>query len=178
MIRGLLAGLMVSLCLGCSPQTGVAGPDPVVLARIDPNADAPAPGLRAAYGLGAPHQGLTLSGLAALGEVELRADFPVGGEVQVWRGVRLTAVLRALGAPEGADVRLTALDGYQVDVPGAMILAHEPVLAYARDGLALDVGGLGPLILVWPRADDPELQDMTDDLWPWGVFAVTVLSED
>lgn len=180
MLERLTIGLLASIMMvGCQAEPD---PDPV---KADPNSlcltgsdlEAPSPSLFNAYGLGAPTRCLSVSDLHALETRTLRAAFPQGGTLREWRGVPLTTVLRALDAEEGGLVRLTALDGYQVDVSWEQIEAHQPILAYERDQLPLTLGELGPVILIWPRQDDPELHQMTDDLWPWAVFSVEIVTQ-
>lgn len=177
-----LAGLFLLLS-GCGRDAGdpsaLAASGPVVLVVTAAGASADA-GQGVAYeGLYAMY-GIELQGARAFSRPELtamswrqmRADFPVGGAERVFEGPRLSDVLRAAGIP-GASVRLTAFDGYEAEVPAEMIAAHEPILALRADGQALAIGGLGPVMLVWPRRTQSALADMNDDLWPWGVFAIT-----
>lgn len=130
-------------------------------------------GLYAIYGIevqGA--RGFTRPELMAMSWRQIRADFPVGSAPRVFDGPRLSEVLRSAGL-EGASVRLTSFDGYEAEVPAALIARHEPILALRADGDPLATGGLGPVMLVWPRLNHSDLADMNDDLWPWGVFAIT-----
>ena len=92
-------------------------------------------------------------------------------------GPRLSDVLAAAGA-SGAGARLTAADGYQVEVSAQMIARHQPVFATHVDGQPLGLGSLGPGILIWPRQSDDRLSDMNDDQWVWGVFAIEALETE
>lgn len=161
----------------CQPEAAPV-PEPVLLTVISEGAPdtAPGEGLFLRYGLTGPALGFTAADLAALGAVEMRADYPAGEAVRTWSGPRLSAVLAAAGAP-GAGARMTAADGYQVELEAALIAAHEPILALSVDGVPLSLGALGPVIVIWPRTDDPALAGMGDDMWAWGVFAVEVLDE-
>ena len=175
-----IALLALSACgRGPADPSALARSGPVVLVVTGAGAPADA-GQGVAYeGLYAMY-GIELQGARAFSRPELtamswrqmRVDFPVGGSERVFEGPRLSDVLRAAGIP-GASVRLTAFDGYEAEVPADMIAAHEPILALRADGQALAIGGLGPVMLVWPRRTQSALSDMNDDLWPWGVFAIT-----
>ena len=173
-------------------QTGVAGlvafavvscvrvpdaPEAAVLCRVEADSVAPSPSLYAAYGTGGPTQCLSLTDLMRLESVTLDAAFPQGKALSRWTGAPVSAVLAALNVPANSDLRLTALDGYQVTAPASLLAEHEPVLAYQRDGDLLALGDLGPLILVWPRHSDPRLNGMTDDLWPWAIFTLEALPQ-
>lgn len=130
-------------------------------------------GLFAIYGIEVQSaRGFTRPELTAMSWRQMRADFPVGAAERVFDGPRLSDVLRAAGL-EGASVRLTAFDGYEAEVPADLIARYEPILALRADGEPLATGGLGPVMLVWPRRTQSTLSDMNDDLWPWGVFAIT-----
>jgi hypothetical protein len=120
--------------------------------------------------------GLSRADLSAMSWRQIRADFPQGAEPRAFEGPRLSHVLSAAGH-EGAGARLTAFDGYQAEVSAEMIASHEPILALRADGQPMSVGGLGPVMLVWPRLNQSALSGMNDDLWPWGVFAITPLDD-
>lgn len=130
-------------------------------------------GLFAIYGIEVQSaRGFTRPELMAISWRQVRADFPVGSPDRVFDGPRLSDVLRVAGL-EGASVRLTSFDGYEAEVPAEMIARYEPILALRVNGEPLATGGLGPVMLVWPRRSQGTLADMNDDLWPWGVFAIT-----
>ena len=148
----------------------------MVLCRVEADRSAPSPSLYAAYGTGGPTQCLSLADLMRLESVTLETDFPQGGALSRWTGPPVSAVLEALNVPANSDLRLTALDGYQVVAPARQLAESDPVLAYQRDGDLLALGDLGPLILVWPRHTDSRLGEMTDDLWPWAIFTLEVLA--
>lgn len=180
MIERLIASVVAGIVMvGCQAESDprASEPDPDILCLTRSDLEAPVPSLFHAYGLGAPVQCLSGSDLRALEMRTLRAAFPQGGSIEEWRGVPLMLVLRALEAEPGALVRLTALDGYQVDVSWEQIEAHQPVLAIERDQMPLTLGEYGPVMLIWPRQDDPELYQMTDDLWPWAVFSVEIVTQ-
>lgn len=160
-------------------------PDPrsgqVVLVVADARTDEPRPVQLADEGLYARHDialdgalGFTRADLSGMSWRQIRADFPANGPERVFDGPRLSDVLAAAGRA-GAGARLTSVDGYQVEIGAGLIARHEPVLAVRADGEPLAIGGLGPAMLVWPRGAHSDLTDMDDDLWPWGVFAVTAI---
>ncbi|MBP7003330.1 molybdopterin-dependent oxidoreductase [Amaricoccus sp.] len=111
--------------------------------------------------------------LAALPQVAIRADFPRGGPVATFTGPKLADVLAAAGA-EGATVTLHAIDGFALTLPVAELVDRAAVLATARDGAPLGIGGLGPAQLVFPRAERSDLAGMNDDWWIGEVFHIAV----
>lgn len=177
MFRMILT-LMAFILTACSPPAIEAGDGPVLVTVFSPGGEASPPreGLFASYGIGIGQRAhfLDADALAGLAHHDIRADFPVGTTPRVFSGPRLSDLMSAIGAGD-AGARLTAFDGYQVEVTTEMIARHQPIIATHVDGEALAVGGLGPVILVWPRQSDDRLEAMNDDLWPWGVFAIETL---
>lgn len=85
-----------------------------------------------------------------------------------WSGVRLSHIAQALGAPEGAEIQLTALNNYAVSVPLSDLTRFDPVLATRRNGTPIGVRDKGPLILIYPFDQYRELQSreyVTRSIW-------------
>jgi hypothetical protein len=116
---------------------------------------------------------LTLEALQALPQTTVSTDFPKGGSVVEFTGPTLEAVLEAAGA-EGATVTVQALDGYAVEVPRAEMVGNGAILALALDGEPLSIGGMGPAMIAFPRAERENLADMPDDWWVWQIFHIKV----
>lgn len=178
----LVAGLLGSVCLAaCSPspdRDSASGDIVTVYGAIGAvdraNVDAITEPL---FGtLGVEFQtalGLNYESLATLQQHTIRTDFPAGGEMRQFSGPLLRDVL-AVAIPDGDLIRVTALDGYQRDIERSRVQAHDVILAISADGKALGLGGWGPTMLVWPRGADPELAEMPDDDWVWGILTIEV----
>lgn len=111
--------------------------------------------------------------LSALPQTTITTDFPAGGAHRDFAGPLLVDVLNAAGA-EGDTVQLMALDGYVIEAPLDELQDKGAVLALSRDGTPLAIGGLGPAQLVFPRVEREDLKDMSDDLWIWQIFHISV----
>ena len=75
----------------------------------------------------------------------------------------------------GRGLRAVAPDGYAVDIPPADLETFPVILAVKRDGKYLGIGGRGPIWVVYPREDFPELQRAKDDdALIWSVFVILV----
>ncbi|MBA3324050.1 MAG: hypothetical protein H0T41_01795 [Rhodobacteraceae bacterium] len=111
--------------------------------------------------------------LAALPQATVRADFPKDGRIVSFTGPLLADVLAAAGAT-GATVTIQAMDGYAVEVASAAMTEKGAVVALARDGKPLGIGGFGPTQIVFPRADRADLAEMNDDWWAWQVYHIRV----
>lgn len=166
-------------CGGPEPEMTASGPVILVVSGAsEPGGDVPAyEGLYASYQINlSSARAYRRQDLARLRWRQIRTDFPAGGRERVFEGPPLSLVLAEAGI-RNRSVRITSFDGYEVEVEAEMIARHDPILAIRQDGSSLPTGGLGPVMLVWPRGNRGELTDMPDDLWPWGVFAITVMSD-
>lgn len=171
----VIAAPILALLAACTPPAESVAQPVLITVFHDDGEMRPEPlGLYNSWGLAGRATALTAADLAVLPHSVLETGYPLGADASRWSGPRLSLLLAEMGAP-GAGARLTSVDGYQVEVTPAEIEAHEPILALRRDGEPLAIGGLGPAILVWPRDRDAALADMSDDHWPWAVFAVEVL---
>ncbi|MRX51847.1 hypothetical protein GI374_15750 [Paracoccus sp. S-4012] len=115
----------------------------------------------------------TLEALRALPQTTVRADFPLGGEVFEFSGPSFEALLEAAGA-SGETVTVQALDGYTAEIGSDELRANGAILALDMGGEPLDIGGLGPAMVAYPRAEREDLAGMNDDTWVWQVFHVGV----
>ena len=67
----------------------------------------------------------------------------------------------ARSAPEGATVRAVALNDYESIIPLADFERYQVLLATRIDGEQLRVRDKGPIWIVYPWSDHPELDDET-----------------
>ncbi|MDE2093839.1 MAG: hypothetical protein KGI87_08320 [Burkholderiales bacterium] len=65
--------------------------------------------------------------------------------------------MRAVGA-RGAMVRAVALNDYRVDIPIDDFARHGALLAYLLDDQPMAVRDKGPLVIIYPFDDRPELR--------------------
>jgi len=89
--------------------------------------------------------------------MELPPNFGLSGKHE-WSGVPLRSVLAAAKATHFSTLRVVALDGYQVSIPAEDLVRYDPLLAYQRDGQYIAIRDRGPLFLVYPFDQYPELQ--------------------
>lgn len=111
--------------------------------------------------------------LQALPQTQIRADFPKGGAVYTFEGPTLREVLRAAGAL-GDTMTLRALDGFSTVIPLAEAYEMGAIIALKRDSIPFAIGDFGPTQLVFPRAENSELADMSDDWWIWSIYHINV----
>lgn len=72
-------------------------------------------------------------------------------------GVMLRDLLAVVGG-QPTMLRATALNDYSVDIPAADWVDNDAMLAYWLDGHPMSVRDKGPLIVIYPFDDRPELR--------------------
>jgi len=97
-----------------------------------------------------------------------------------FRGVALKDLLQAAGfdaaSLEGRRLRLRALNEYEVEIPAEDGRIYNPLLARSMDGTPMLRSDKGPLWLVYPRDQFPELHDQRfDHRWAWQLAVITVV---
>ena len=105
--------------------------------------------------------------LTALGltTVETTTSWTDGN--QVFEGVLARTVLDRVGA-SGDTVIATALNDFVSPVPMSEIRKYNVLLATTMNGKQMEVSDKGPIWIVYPRNDNPELQDSKfNDRWVW-----------
>jgi len=101
---------------------------------------------------------------------------PYPDRAVAFRGVRLSTLLDALGAPADAQtVTLACADGYRVEVAVADARAAEIILAIEADGRPIPRHMGGPVYAVYPIDDDPRIKAAyTHERWAFYVTHVVV----
>lgn len=101
-----------------------------------------------------------IEGLEALGIVGMRTSTPWTKGVHLFEGVRLSALLKAVGA-QGEALRGIALNDYSAQLPIADSVASAALVAYRLDGKRMSIRDKGPLWIVFPYDTDSRL--VTDE---------------
>jgi hypothetical protein len=105
--------------------------------------------------------------LTDLGLTTLRTATAWTDGVQEFEGVLLKSVLERVGA-EGTMISATALNDFVAPVPMEEVERYDVILAMKRNGTEMAVSDRGPLWIVYPRDDFPELLDPKfNDRWVW-----------
>jgi hypothetical protein len=105
--------------------------------------------------------------LEGLGTTKLKTTTVwTSGEVE-FEGVLVRDILHALGA-QGREVVATALNDYVATLPLQELYQYPVMLAFKMNGEYLKIKDKGPLWIVYPRDQFPELRNsMTDKKWVW-----------
>ena len=96
--------------------------------------------------------------LLAWGTDELRTTTPFTDGVSTYTGVLVSRLLDVLGA-DGTRLMTRALNDYAVAIPIEEVRAYSVLLALDRDGQPLSVRERGPLWVIYPWSQHPELDD-------------------
>jgi hypothetical protein len=107
------------------------------------------------------HQALALWDSAMLDQLpvhEIKTHTPWYDEAKTFRGPLLQDVLAKVGAT-GKQLTITALNDYSVQVPTSDAEQYRVILARTLNGKPLSVRDKGPLFLVYPFDQYPELQN-------------------
>lgn len=143
-IGAILAGLMIGLAVTLIAEA--APPRDMPLLAIYPAAQ------------DTPHM-LSVSDLERYPQRRVTGFIPdVGDEPAEWTGVSLAVLLEGLGEPLPARLTASAMDSYKEIIPGSDLERHDPIVAYQRNGEYLSIPQRGPLVIMYPYGEHPELQ--------------------
>lgn len=101
---------------------------------------------------------LDRAALEGMGRVDLRTGTPWSAGEETFTGVPAARLLDRLGA-RGSIARALALNDYKVDIPVAELRSYPVLLALERGGRPLRVRELGPIWIVYPWSQFPDLDD-------------------
>ena len=97
-------------------------------------------------------------------------------DVKVFQGPLMRDLLALLdGLPEQGTARLIAWNDYEIEVPLSDFKQWDVLAAHTMDGQRLTLADRGPLWVVYPRDQDPQLRDSRyDHRWAWMLRAISV----
>lgn len=112
--------------------------------------------------------------LEALGMTTIRTTTAWTDGVQEFSGVLGRLVLDRVGAT-GTSVVATALNDYAAPLPMEDFERFDALLALDMNGAPMHVSDKGPIWIVYPRDDRPELRDSRlNERWVWQLKELTV----
>ena len=112
--------------------------------------------------------------LEALGVTTLRTSTACTAGVSEFEGVLARDLLEAVGA-QGSAVIATALNDYITSIPLEELYRYPVLLAFKMDGEYLKIRDKGPLWIIYPRDQFPELKSsMFDKKWVWQLSQLEV----
>lgn len=99
----------------------------------------------------------TRAELEALPNQSIKTHTPYTDGVNTFTGPRLAELLENFGSSGSDKVTLRALNDYAISGDLQMLLAANPIIAYLQDGKPMSVRNKGPLWLILPLDDKPEI---------------------
>lgn len=94
--------------------------------------------------------------LEALGATSITTESPWTDGKTTFTGVRLSELLSSVGA-RSSSFRAIAFDGYWYDIANIDFEKYPIIVAYKRNGKYMSTRDLGPLWIMYPFDDYPEL---------------------
>ena len=153
MFRGAIAGMLMGL--GIAAALGWTGTSSVMA-----EAATPASTILVIDGHVAGGQPATfdLEALKKLPVTRVTTMTPWTDGENLYEGVRIRDLLTKLGA-SGTVILADAVDEYQVKIPMEDIRDYDVIVAYAVDGKPLPADNKGPLWIIYPYSQHPDLQN-------------------
>ena len=112
--------------------------------------------------------------LEHLPQSRLETNTPWTEGPQSFEGIRLVELLRLLEAG-GKEITISALNDYSVTMNLQRYAPFGPLLAMRHNGEPMRIADKGPIWLVFPQDDFPELdQAQVHDLWVWQIHEIVV----
>ncbi|ODP96982.1 hypothetical protein BGL48_15530 [Salinivibrio sp. SS3] len=96
--------------------------------------------------------------LDKLPHIDIRTHTPFTAGLQTFRGVKLSTVLEAANVSHYQALTLHAMNHYQARLPQDVVTRYQPIIAFERNGKPMTIRTLGPLWLIYPLDDYPQLQ--------------------
>lgn len=100
----------------------------------------------------------TATQLEALGSATINTSTPWYDGVQTFEGVPLTVLMKAVGAT-GSKAVFVALNDYLAEIPLSDFSDFGVILALNRNGKSMPVDDKGPLFVIYPFDEHPELKN-------------------
>jgi hypothetical protein len=146
--------LALPLLLAVRAARAQAEPPAAVLTITGPRLGPPAQGGRAALDLGV---------LQKLAQRRIVSATPWFSSVSEFTGPLLRDVLKAAGAglDDGTALRCTALNDYRVEIPLDDVRRFDVVVAHLFNGKPMSVREKGPLFVIYPFDEQPQLRTTT-----------------
>ena len=115
-----------------------------------------------------------IAALEKVGTRELQTSTPWTDGRPVFEGVLMSDLLSAVGA-RGQHIVAAAINDYRVEIPISDFERYPVILAFKMNGERLKVRDKGPLWIIYPQDDFPELRTkLIQSRWVWQVAELHV----
>jgi len=101
--------------------------------------------------------------LLALGQIALTTENDFVDGKPRFEGPLMRDLIAAVSGQNTEVARLFAENDYTVEIPTQEFLDYDVVLALTQDGKNLSLRDMGPIWLIYPMSDHPELADPSNN---------------
>ena len=101
----------------------------------------------------------TLADLDAYTQVEIKTTNEFVDGLTAFTGPMAREILSEVSADATDSIRFVAINEYQIDIAAEELFEYDVILATRMDNEVLPRRTKGPIWLMYPTADHPELQD-------------------
>ena len=101
---------------------------------------------------------LDFTTLEKIGRHRIETETKWTDGIKTFEGPLLRDVLDHVGA-SGTSLRATAINDYGVDIPLSDAAEYDVILAHTINGKRMRIRDKGPLWIIYPWRDNPELED-------------------
>ncbi|WP_051539764.1 hypothetical protein [Sulfitobacter sp. 20_GPM-1509m] len=110
---------------------------------------------------GSPVKTYSMDQLDALEQTTYVTKNPYIDDTSEFSGPLARVVLADAGQdmPDGAQLRVTAINDYKIDMPLTDFLDYDVIFATRRDGETMSLREKGPIWIMYPISDHAELED-------------------
>ncbi len=108
---------------------------------------------------GAVEKVVTLAELRALPQVTIRTENEFADGLNDYTGPLARDVIQIIGRGTGTKVKLTAANDYAVEIDLQEFDDFDAIFALDMNGQAFSLRDKGPIWVMYPITDNPELQD-------------------
>lgn len=117
---------------------------------------------------------LDITALESFESTTLKTHTPWTEGLQVFTGVRVSVLLTALGM-QGVTLRALTLNDYEVEISVKDAEDYPVIIAYKRNGRHMLIRDKGPLWIIYPLDEFPELRNLqSEQKMAWHLSGVVV----
>lgn len=120
-------------------------------------------------------ESFTLEEILAMPQTTVVTENDYVDEATTFQGPSLRSVLEKVDVAQDASLKMVALNDFSSDVPAADAFEYDVILAVLLNGEAMSVRDKGPIWVIYPMDDNPELQDdMYNNRLVWQLKSISV----
>lgn len=120
-------------------------------------------------------ESFTLEEILAMPQTTIVTKNDYVDEATTFQGPSLRSVLEEMDVPQDATLKMVALNDFSSEVPAADAFKYDVILAVLLNGETMSVRDKGPIWVIYPMDDNPELHDeIYNDRLVWQLKSISV----